>query len=986
MTAVKIIFLVRLSRGIFSSGFERDKVQCGLRGNFVRLLISYYLIVFLLPSAALCQELSNYDPQVAEVYLFTDIPFQARIDTLLAISEREAELDPELAYWLAEYAEEVAHEINDDLRHDEAMLAQGNAVRLMNKYGEALRIYASVLSSSMNLQNEVIEFRALEGIADTYADSGEVRWSLEYFKRMVDRTKQSGNKRWISRSVNNIGFHYWEIGQFKEAYTYFRQAMRIREEIGDKRGLSQSYNNLGAIYWKWGNFESALENFLKSYELRVELQDDRGIALMLNNIGRLYARWDRDDEALANFSRAARISENLGDAPMAAYALRNTGNLFEKWGQYKTAERYYLDAFQVYDSLGHAQDIVLCANYLGKLYGNTKEYDKSETYFDIAYNLARNTGYKFGETTVLSLRGQMQVQAGRYREALRYLQRSLEFAQEENLRELIRDNYMYIANAYTGLNDYERALSMHKLYNAYNDSLLNNEVSMKMAELESEFEAAQREKENELLRKNNTIQELEIERQQSLMILLGVIIIAVLSVALLTYYRFRQNRRLNELLREKGMALNEANVKLHKLNNELESRVKARTKELEKENQERRRAEEALKKALRKAEEMSVMKANFLANMSHELRTPMNGILGFSSLLKEKLEGSSSNMAGKIEESARRLMMTLNSILEFSTLESSDEYDLTDRVKLADTVRSVIENQRQPAVRKGIAVSFDAIDNDIEIFGKEELVRRLTVCLVENAVKYTNKGFVKARVTTVERNLQRWAELSISDSGIGIEEHHIELIFEEFRQVSEGFSRSYEGSGLGLTIVKRIIELLKGKIEVESTPGEGSTFTLLFPLAPPEDIFVLRESERFVEEAAGDGRITAPDGSPLHILVVEDNEINREVTQMFLADICKLDLAHNGKEAVRKCEEQPYNAVFMDINLGYGLTGIEAARRIQKIKGFEEIPMVAVTGYTLGSDRENLLKEGFTHYIPKPYSRNDLIDLLKQIFNGTAGA
>jgi CheY-like chemotaxis protein len=217
----------------------------------------------------------------------------------------------------------------------------------------------------------------------------------------------------------------------------------------------------------------------------------------------------------------------------------------------------------------------------------------------------------------------------------------------------------------------------------------------------------------------------------------------------------------------------------------------------------------------------------------------------------------------------------------------------------------------------------------------------------------------------------------IEDTGIGISEAHMKLIFEEFRQASEGQNRSFEGTGLGLTIARKMIQLLDGDIVVNSKMGKGSVFNITIPfpqgMAMPADISPAKTSEKREQNPE------APPATDQTVLLVEDNDVNSQLTFAYLKNAYKVEWATDCFTALEMVQKQKYDAILMDINLGPGLDGLQATRLIRQVRGYENLPIIALTGYTMFGDRERLIEGGCTDYIPKPFTKSEILNLLDKI-------
>lgn len=423
----------------------------------------------------------------------------------------------------------------------------------------------------------------------------------------------------------------------------------------------------------------------------------------------------------------------------------------------------------------------------------------------------------------------------------------------------------------------------------------------------------------------------------------------------------------------------------------LEQRVSERTVALIKTNEvleneilKRETVEHELIKSKEKSEELYRLKSALLTNMSHEIRTPMNGILGLAAILSEKLTAQKyADMAQKIYRSGIRLMNTLGSILDLSELESNTIQVNMTGYNISANIKKILKQYQNIANDKNLYFRYEINNENAIAYVDERICNHIILNLIDNAIKYTEEGGITVFIDVEKNEKTDNVIFSVKDTGIGIAKHNKEIIYEEFRQLSEGFSRSYEGTGLGLSLVKKMLLLFNGVIELESEVGIGSTFTIKFP--------GVTESCMPVEEAIAAGYETTgglisgysagqPDTEKLPFaLLVEDNAINREITEIFLKPVCRVESASNGKTALDMAGKKAYSLVLLDINLGHGIDGVITASEIKKIKGYENVPMVALTGYAMSSDKDKFLSEGFSHYLAKPFGKEELIYFINSI-------
>lgn len=383
-----------------------------------------------------------------------------------------------------------------------------------------------------------------------------------------------------------------------------------------------------------------------------------------------------------------------------------------------------------------------------------------------------------------------------------------------------------------------------------------------------------------------------------------------------------------------------------------------------------------------KALEMSRLKSSFLANMSHELRTPMIGILGYCEQVIEETQDE--NIKYNMEiiyHSASRLMDTLNLILHLSRIEAGKmeiEYSAFDVIR---TIQEVFRLFARSAEKKSLYLKLESKFEKLIIVSDEKLLREIINNLVNNGIKFTGQGGVVIEVTTEKAGSHKWLVLQIRDTGIGIAKENQELIWEEFRQVSEGHNRSFEGTGLGLTITKKFVEKLKGNIVLESEIHNGSVFTLRFPLITTHT----DEDSEVKVKVVIDEEVKEVEIKPVEmksVLYVEDDFIAVQWVTKVLKNICRIESVNSSATALQKVKENTYAAILMDINLGRGEDGVQTTRAIRKLEGYKTIPIVAVTAYVMEGDKEEFINAGCSHYIAKPFTSAELKKLMSEILSG----
>lgn len=388
---------------------------------------------------------------------------------------------------------------------------------------------------------------------------------------------------------------------------------------------------------------------------------------------------------------------------------------------------------------------------------------------------------------------------------------------------------------------------------------------------------------------------------------------------------------------------------------------------------ERKESEKLLIIEKQKAEESNRLKTSFLANMSHELRTPLIGILGFSEVLSDYNNEYIRSTSKLIHKSGTRLLDTLNLILDLSRIEANKLSVNFEETNLVDIISEETEIYKFEANEHGLILKTDFSSKELWTLVDRRLFKQVIRNLIDNAIKYTPEGEIIIKGFLDSEN--KIVTIEVTDTGIGIAEESFQVIFEEFRQVSEGYSRHFEGSGLGLTLCKRFTEKMNGIISVKSVLAKGSTFSVSFPSIIPYTKTISLDISNSLPS-----NITSSLNTSKKLLLVENDSVNASLIFRFLEGLYSLDLAINGKDALNKISANKYDAFLLDINLGTGLNGLDIAMEIKKNSIYENTPIIAVTALAMEGDREKILSEGCTHYIAKPFARNAFIEFINSVF------
>ncbi|MEM6709974.1 MAG: ATP-binding protein [Pseudomonadota bacterium] len=391
----------------------------------------------------------------------------------------------------------------------------------------------------------------------------------------------------------------------------------------------------------------------------------------------------------------------------------------------------------------------------------------------------------------------------------------------------------------------------------------------------------------------------------------------------------------------------------------LERRVRLRTAELE--------------DARKRAEEADAAKSEFLANTSHEVRTPLNAILGMAEFLNDSpLNDEQRQQTQTILSAGRNLMSVLNDVIDLSKVEAGKLEIAPEPTRIADLSSQIESLWRPIALDKGLKFELavaDAVPEHLSIDG-----HRLLQCvsnLLSNGIKFTEHGAITVRIDARQHGDRYELQFAVRDTGLGMTKQSMEKLFQPFEQLDSSITRRFGGTGLGLTITRRLVELMGGEVRVDSEPGQGSEFTIVVEGRPVP-------TEWLAEQTATAATPKLPES--LRVLLVEDNIVNRRVARGHLKRFgWSFSEATNGLEALEHLEAAPFDLVLLDVHMPV-MDGIETIKRIRSSTApWRDMPVIALTADAMSEDRRRLLRLGMSGYASKPIDAPVLLQEISRV-------
>ena len=395
--------------------------------------------------------------------------------------------------------------------------------------------------------------------------------------------------------------------------------------------------------------------------------------------------------------------------------------------------------------------------------------------------------------------------------------------------------------------------------------------------------------------------------------------------------------------------------------------------------------EAELEKSAREAREANEAKTRFLFNMSHDIRTPMNAIMGFSDLLEKHIDEKEKvlDYINKIKSSSAFLLSLINYVLEMARIESGKVVLRTETRCITELINSLTDVFEPEVRKKQITYSCKMDIEHQYVLGDETKVREIFINIIGNSLKYTQKGGrVSVKVTEIPSEKEGYTsyKIVIEDNGIGMSEEYLPHIFEEFSREKTSTESKVTGTGLGLPIVKSLVTLMGGSIEVESQLGEGTKTTVILP-------FQIASEKQIMKEQQKDKKPCPQDLADKRILLAEDNDLNAEITMTVLEENgLKAERVADGEkcvEAVRKMPADYFDMILMDIQMP-GLDGYEATKQIRSLGDSRaQIPIIAMTANAFDEDRKKAFDVGMNGHIAKPVDLETLVEMMARTIKQT---
>lgn len=772
-------------------------------------------------------------------------------------------------------------------------------------------------------------------------------------KCSAERSLAKGNLVYLNSLKTNITSGHSDI----------KLAIFCARELKDKRLESELRLIQGKLFVNQGNYSEGFGSFFKANEIKELIYDEPGLIECNINFASALTELGQVAQAKSYLQKALALSKKHKNPHQKSriYSLLSQNFVAENKINYAKAyaTKALEQATESNSKFGRANAYLCFAD----LFIAVNDFEKGNDYIFKASKELNGSQRTVLREDINFRRAKLSLGLNRAQEAIvvssSALRSDLPFTSVNHKSRA----YQTQVKAYNGLNDYKKAFDLSNEHNELKSQLGITGAYQQFLQLRKKSEQVVNQTTNIKQQAENELQYQEQKTSNAIRYSLLFVFAMLLALAVILFRQVRIKQKNNAELEQRNKLINRQNVELRKMNSVLDE-------------------------ARQQAEAGSVAKSNFLAVTSHEIRTPMNGIMGMASLLLESpLNGEQKKYVETIQASSENLLTILNDILDFSKIEAGKmniESTLIDLERLLDEVLIIFSKQ---AKDKNIKLKKFIGNAMIKQFRGDILrIRQVLINLVSNAIKFTENGEVKIMVEIDEllrasSENARIAKLrfSVKDDGIGISEEKQRKIFESFEQEDSSTSRKYGGIGLGLSISKKLVELMGGEIGLTSKKNVGTSFYFTLNVEIPKQLSVEEKPVNLNE----DGKVTPliegkiSESHPLKILVAEDNPFNKLFIDKLFEKFGYTDALHaeNGIEVLKQLDKNEVDLILMDIQMPE-MDGLKATQRIIEKYGENRPILIALTADANESSKGEFLSAGMDGFLSKPFKADDLKEIL----------
>ncbi|MEM9325943.1 MAG: tetratricopeptide repeat protein [Bacteroidota bacterium] len=808
--------------------------------------------------------------------------------------------------------------------------------------------------------------------------------SLKYFEGIGDLV-ESGNSSYLA------GIIYTLKSEYAQAEAHLTKSLSLFEEGDDLAGQRKNYDVLAMLAKYQGDYQKAIEMDQKSLEIAIALDNDfyraialynMGIAMMdlekykealpklyeglklnrdynlalaaslQNAIGRAHLEQDQDSLAMSYFKRALGTFDVLSAPFRKAPVLDNLGEAFLRASQYDSALHYLHRALDIYQTLETPVEIAMLQREIGSVHLASGDAVQALDYFLAAAEQQKEFENKFDLLYTYNDIGAAYIELRDYVRAETFLQKAAALKGQGEFGFELRHTYKALADVYERVANYQKALYYHREFVRENDAYLGENRTKEIAEITAEFETEIKDK--ELVAQQQQIGLLERQQQIDQLwraaLIVGVVVVLLLAMGIYLYF-LRRTKRKQQML-------------------------------------------EAEQRLTHRLDELNETKSRFFANISHEFRTPLSLIIEPANRLMERWNDVEDRfLLGTIQRNSSRLLKLVNQLLELSKVEAGEAKLKTQLSDFGAFVKGIVHEFDARAAHEKKQLTFTGPAEEVAGYFDSDKVELIVTNLLSNAFKFTHEGdIITVRLLPEEQDAKEGFAVEISDTGIGMSSAQLPHVFDRFFQGDNSDTRNYEGTGIGLSLVKEFVELHRGAISVDSKRGSGASFRFWLPAGrahlTTSEVMPIMTDRAVAGSDTLDAEMQPLDHPGLpggdqpreELLIVEDSEDLRHFMSRVLEEFYIVHTAADGREGYTKALDLVPDLIVSDVMMPE-MDGITLCKKLKEHHKTSHIPLVLLTAKVSQEDKLRGLESLADDYLMKPFSTQELIVRIQNLIS-----
>ena len=734
----------------------------------------------------------------------------ARIPHLIDLSYIYLQSFPEKSLQYSTEAYKIVEHSTDYRKKVLTANAQGVAYEFLGKFEVAIQKYDEARRISEGADYKTGLVKAYGNLGISYERMNEFDSSMIFYQKALSLAVEIGDKMEIADNYHNLGGLYDSRGDYDNATTYYKSAVNAYHEISSEEGVSATYLKIGNIHQKKGHFPTALDYFMRGFKIAEKLGDEKQIAKCNNSIGQLY--FDQKDwtKALSYFNNALNAMNVHGQIYSLPPIYKNIGAVLIERKQYEQALKTLRKGYAL--STKSRTDLVSSQllYYIGFAYQKKGAFSKAEEFYKQAFELKEEVQDKFGMIDLMLRLGEIYEIKGENTQAIEAMEKAYFTSQELNAEDGMKKASEDLASIHKKNGDYEKAFLYQSKVLQLSDKLFGFKKSREIAEIEMRNQNAQKQAEMERLQKEKKLSENRIRQQQMFFGVLGVLVVGLIFLII--------------SIKKKSSVINKANSLLETQKLEIEKQHS----EISIQREEILNQKDLLQKRYETLKELDAEKNYLISVVAHDLKTPLNQIKGFLTILKfesEKHTDTTKETHKMISQTIDGMSGMISKILDLDAIESKSLNMKVERFAMDELLSEIIAKFGQMASKKKISIELNSSVANPLVDLDKNLTEQIFENLISNSLKFSPLG-KRITVSIVENNNN--IRISVEDEGPGIDKSERQHLFKKFQKLSAKPTGMESSTGLGLSIVKKYVESMNGKVWYENAKGGGAKFLVEF--------------------------------------------------------------------------------------------------------------------------------------------------------------